>query len=96
MTLFDPGPGSEPDEPLSADRRRKIRNDALIAGGIHPATRHTIATGELRTCRDCAHAINVHVARSYWKCERHRLGMSASAASDIRLSWPACSLFEEG
>lgn len=31
MTLFDPGPGSEPDEPLSADRRRTARNDALIA-----------------------------------------------------------------
>lgn len=93
MTLFDPG---APDpravvEVLSVDRRRTIKNAAILADGRHPATGlHLADNGE--TCGTCAHhhAYDYH-NRGYHKCDVHRLGESHSAASDIRVSWPACT-----
>lgn len=99
MTLFDLPP-LEPgylstDPPPSADRRRTTRNQDLLARGIHPATRLPLLDPDWEfRCRDCAHAVRIdHVTRGWWKCELHRLGTSASAASDIRVSWPACTRF---
>jgi hypothetical protein len=79
---------------LSADRRRTLANEALFAVGVHPATRRPlILVGA--TCETCVHSSREHGgARSYWKCAKHRLGMSRSSASDIRKSWPACALWE--
>jgi hypothetical protein len=31
--------------------------------------------------------------REFHKCELHTLGLSGSEASDIRVSWPACTLY---
>jgi hypothetical protein len=77
---------------LSADRRRTETNRRALAAGVHPATRERLTDPELELhCRDCVHAVRVgHHDRVWWKCEEHRLGMSRSAASDIRVSWPAC------
>jgi hypothetical protein len=82
------------DPPPSPDVRRTRTNADLLAQGTHPATRAPVldrAWGY--SCGDCAHAERVtNGRRAYWKCELHRLGMSFSAASDIRVSWPACTL----
>lgn len=98
MTTAEPRlfavPGVEPGpEPLSADRRRTLANANLLASGVHPATRRPLA-GE-GTCGTCAHAGRwSNGNRAWWKCDLHRLGVSHSAASDIRVSWPACVLWE--
>lgn len=95
-------PKSRNRDPLSGGasdtRRLKMRNDADLAKGVHPATRVALLdpVGE-HTCKDCAH----HQAHDwfgsrkkiYHKCDIHRLGMSHGAASDIRLMWPACTAF---
>lgn len=79
---------------ISPGRRLTIRNNTALALGVHPATRRPLlAAAPPRTCAECVHCVAVLGARRYWKCERHRLGKSASAASDIRKSWPACELF---
>lgn len=87
---FDLPPERLADPPVSADRRRTIRNRSMLAAGVHPATRRPI-TGDGRTCGDCRHSYRVdHRDRQWWKCELHRLGPSRCASSDIRVSWPAC------
>lgn len=81
-------------EKLSAGRRLTIRNNTLIARGVHPATNRPLLGGApRRTCAECAHCTPVRACRTFWKCEKHRLGKSSSAASDIRKGWPACELF---
>lgn len=59
----------------------------VAAHGGHPDRRHP-----------CEHrhavAMGGH-AKTYHKCELHTLGLSFSQASDIRVSWPACVLFEK-
>lgn len=102
--LFDPGPAVvrdvQLDPPMSATRRLTERNRDLLRDGVHPATHRKLLVIEEGakqwTCGGCKYArkINPGGDRSFWKCERHRLGMSHSAASDIRVSWPACALFE--
>lgn len=49
---------------------------------------------ETATCGDCDHKHARHFAKTYWKCDLVR--MTHGAASDIRLSWPACSRFDPG
>lgn len=89
-----PGPKRDADG-LSVDQRRTRDNKLLIARDIHPATRVALA-GNGHCCGDCSHAQPAHHGNfKGWKCELHRLGMSHSAASDIRISWPACRMFEE-
>jgi len=100
-TLFDPGPATPTPtgQPLSVDARRTIRNRELIAAGVHPATRQPILITGL-TCATCAHhrAVTHYTSRAktWHKCDLHRLGTSHSAASDIRTSWPACVLYQPG
>jgi hypothetical protein len=89
-------PVHRPDDPgESVTRRRTRRNNELIAAGRHPATGAAlIDAGWHYRCGDCSHAVRFHVGnKKFWKCELHRLGMSASEASDIRVGWPACSRF---
>jgi hypothetical protein len=98
LRLFDPPspvPVAAP-ESLSADRRRTQQQQVSIANGRHPATRQPLLDPEWGyRCRDCTHAVRITPGnRSWWKCRRHRLGMSCSAASDIRVSWPACVLLK--
>lgn len=99
-----PEPAPTP-EPLSADRRRTIANQRLLDAGIHPATHRPLLPWppdepefdvDRPTCAMCIHfrRYSGGHARAYNKCAKHRLGESHSAASDIRISWPACALFE--
>ena len=80
----------------SATVRRTRRNNELIEAGRHPATlRPLLPLKADLHCGDCAHHLVAHGnTKTYHKCARHRLGPSHSEASDIRVSWPACELFE--
>ena len=90
-TLFGPTP--EPPPKLSADQRLTKRNAELLARGKHPATLLPLL-GTRDTCGGCSHhqALGYH-ARTYHKCDLHRLGVTHSTASDVRVSWPACVRF---
>ena len=84
---MDANPGSPK---LSADARRTRKQRLLLARGVHPATGLPLHP-DGGTCGTCEHA--THVSdwnRADWKCHNHRLALSHSAASDIRISWPAC------
>ncbi len=104
MTLFDPGPpieNSEPDGPLSADRKRTRRRQALLDQGIHPTTRRPLLTFHrddtvdgTETCGDCAHHFSHTRNKTYHKCAKTPGGPTRGAASDVRLSWPACAAWE--
>ena len=74
---------------------RTARRKLLLEAGVHPATGAKLFPGVFgHTCGGCVHAVKVqHGNRTYWKCEVSRLGLSHSAASDIRTSWPACEQF---
>lgn len=93
MTLFDLGPEPEPaGAPMSPDRRRQLRVQEALDAGVHPATGAPV--DHKHHCRGCLYARRINGgARAFWKCEVSRLGMSSSAASDIRISWPACTRF---
>lgn len=86
------------DQGASTDRRRTAQQKRLIVAGIHPATSRPLLDDHEAgpvTCGDCVHAHRyAWHNRSFWKCDLHRLGESHSAASDIRKSWPACTLYE--
>lgn len=75
--------------------RRTARRRLILEAGIHPATGARLFPAVFgHTCGGCIHAVKVrHGNRTYWKCEVSRLGLSHSAASDIRTSWPACEAF---
>lgn len=94
LRLFDPPGPADPPAEASATVKLTERNRRSLANGRHPATGHRLLDPEWGwTCRDCRHAVHVEGGnRRYWKCARHRLGMSRSATSDIRVSWPACTL----
>lgn len=90
--MFDLPPLPEP-EKLSLARRRTLANNGMLDRGIHPATGRPLKGGD-QTCGDCFHHKARTHNRSWHKCELHRLGLSGSEASDIRVSWPACALFD--
>lgn len=74
--------------------RRTARRRIMLEAGLNPATARPLLPTELgRTCGDCVHAERFELdTRAYWKCTgpASRLGASHSAASDIRIGWPAC------
>lgn len=76
----------------SADRARTQRRKILLERGEHPTGNGAINL--THNCRECAHCIAHGWQRTYYKCDVSRLGESSSAASDIRLSWPACPKFQ--
>jgi len=82
---------------LSTDAARTQRNRELLASGAHPATEVAVTIGPSLTCSGCTHLHYVHRGNTRaYKCDAHRLGMSHSAASDVRVSWPACDWYEQG
>ncbi len=87
MTLFDPDRGVDPPPKLSADRRRTFRNQASIERGIHPVTKVPLRAEGNETCGTCVHVVGRSMGKTYWKC---RLNETGGAATDVRLSWPAC------
>lgn len=93
-TLFPvPEPiGPSEYQEASADRRRTMRAQVAIANGVHPFGMPLRSGGD-ETCGSCCHAFRVdHRSRHYWKCEKR--GDTSSAASDLRLKWPACVYWE--
>lgn len=84
----------EPFEELSAGQRLTRANNTLLEHLRHPATRQPLANNG-HTCGDCEHHTTQSNGRTNWhKCDRHRLGQSNSAHSDIRVGWPACTLWQ--
>jgi hypothetical protein len=61
----------------------------------NPMVRHHGKGPQGKTCRTCRHAVSVNrgTVRDYWKCTRR--GLSRSSATDHRLKWDACRLYEE-
>lgn len=90
-TLF---PVPPPPPELSAGQKLTKRNNELIARGKHPATLLPLL-GSDDTCGGCVHHHHYQYrAGAHHKCDLHRLGESHSAASDVRVGWPACVQFE--
>ena len=83
-------PDVEPVEQLSPDRKRTIRNNNMIAAGIHPATKMPLA-GNGEKCGTCVAAYKVN---KWWKCGL--VPLTFGPGTDIRKSWPACVKWEEG
>jgi hypothetical protein len=80
----------------SRTQQLTLRNQLTIDRGQHPATGLPLLSSEWGfACGDCRRAVRVKTpaGRAFWKCRRHRLGVSHSDASDIRKSWPACASF---
>ena len=73
----------------SVGRKRTLRHQQDIARGIHPLTKKPLL-GTGQTCVDCASAREDH---GFWKCIL--FSTSRSETSDLRVGWPACTLFKE-
>jgi hypothetical protein len=87
VSLFelDPVP-VDPPVKLSVDQRRTIRRAAALADGRHPLMGGPVDPDH--TCGDCTHHFS-HTRNGTWhKCE---LNATGGPATDIRVSWPACS-----
>jgi hypothetical protein len=87
-----PPPSSTEISKLSPDRARTERRKLMLERGQHPT-----GNGEINlehNCRECIHCIAHGWQRTYYKCDVSALGERRSAASDIRLSWPACPEFD--
>jgi uncharacterized protein YegP (UPF0339 family) len=91
--LFDVGPAKAPPPKLGEDAARTVRRRSLLAAGIHPVSHRKLLGGD-QTCGTCAHCIGYRYARTYWKCAK--VFQTHGAATDVRLSWPACVLVGEG
>jgi hypothetical protein len=94
IPMFDLPPAAygepNPFEHESVDARRTRLNKLMLSQGRHPPTRlGLLDPGWGFTCGGCAHARH----GDFWKCDIHRLGLSRSASSDIRKSWPACTAY---
>lgn len=87
------GPGGKK---ISRGRALTMVREALIDAGYHPLTRlpllpipDDLADGG-ETCGTCAHLLGE--PRTYRKCAKHR--QTRAAETDVRISWPACQLWE--
>lgn len=93
--LFDPNPYTEDPPPtpekLSADRKRTIRNRAMLDRGMHPTTKVALANNN-RTCASCKHCVPHTRNRTWWKCKL--VPPTHGPSSDTRQSWPACIKYE--
>lgn len=61
-----------------------------VARGLHPTGVPLGDAGEC--CGTCEHRVLRAWSKRWWKCAKGR--MSRCAASDIRLKWRACSMWE--
>jgi len=90
--LFDAGPPAEPPPKVGEDAARTVRRRSLLAAGIHPTSRRKLLGGDA-VCGTCAHCVANRQTRTYWKCAK--VFMTGGPATDVRLSWPACVLWEK-
>ena len=68
------------------------RRARLVANGYHPLNQRKLRA-EGGTCGDCARLVSRSYDKTYHKCD---LGpISRGEATDVRLRWPACVLYEE-
>lgn len=93
--LFDPGPGTTADlSGLSPDARRTARNNGLLDSGTHPATGRPLLDRAGVTCGTCTHHVSHSRNKTWHKCDLTPGGPTRGAGTDIRVSWPACVLYE--
>lgn len=98
LNLFPDLPRLTPEPPLSADRRRTLRQRDDVANGRHPLTRGPISPDPDRLCGNCRFRDLVpYHRRTYPKCsESWPLHVAHSATSDVRAWWPGCQRHEYG
>lgn len=100
MTLFDPGPPVIPDKAPGASYTARLtaRRRALLDAGVHPTSgRPLLDPADGATCGGCAHhVLNDYHAHGYHKCARAAGGLTNGPASDVRVGWPACVLYDPG
>lgn len=92
QALFDAGPAEPPPPKLGEDAARTARRRSLLAAGIHPTSRRKLLGGN-EVCGTCAHCVANRMNRTYWKCAK--VFVTNGPATDVRLSWPACDLWEK-
>jgi len=96
MTLFESEPVvvRGPAWPkLSADVRRRLRQEEMIARRRHPITGLALLIGTSETCGKCRfREVFSYHTRSYPKCEKGPI--THGPATDVKAKWPACVLFE--
>jgi len=63
-----------------------------IAEGKHPLHGLPLA-GNGETCGTCAHRRALRMGGTYWKCTASE--MTRGPRTDIRLKWPACTMWAE-
>lgn len=86
-------------EAKARERRRRWmqqlqqRREALFEAGIHPATGAPLR-GE-GTCGQCVFLTYHGHKKRYYKCANPAAEVTHGPKTDIRLKWPACTLFEE-
>ncbi len=61
-----------------------------VTRGLHP-TGVTLGPAD-QTCGSCEHRVQRIWSRAYWKCGRGK--MTRCVASDIRMKWRACMMWE--
>lgn len=81
---------AEQDEllPVSMDPQR----DMAMTISVNPMTRVYGLTPDT-TCHDCAHLVQGSRGRKFMKCDRRKI--THGAATDHRVRWPACGLWEK-
>lgn len=81
----------EPASPIKTNPRNKVKYREHTAHH-HPQNTHPPKPGEPNSCADCRYCFRVSAGLSnFYKCS---LDITASAATDIRLKWSACGLFQ--
>lgn len=81
----------QPGENLSYGEQLTLRKRRQLERGRNPGSGLELLEpqGPATTCGSCFHAIATGSrSHHYWKCEL--VPRSHGAATDIRLSWPAC------
>lgn len=87
-----------PKDTRSYTRRLTIRNNAMLAGGKHPATKMPLLPTDRQPydgarCGNCKHAqLHSNGNRAWWKCGL--VPVTSGPGTDIRLKWPACVKWE--
>ena len=90
MSLFENGPPPPPPLVPWFGAGTATQNRAVLRG-LHPLG---LPLGPAAsTCGTCAHRFLYSRSRSYWKCD---LRATRCAATDLRLKWRGCEMFEEG
>lgn len=92
QALFDAGPATPAPLKVGEDAARTARRRALLAAGWHPTSGRRLRGGD-EVCGTCAHCVGFRRhTRTYWKCAE--VAVTRGAATDVRLSWPACVAWE--